>query len=608
MKPASAGEQHTQPGTDFILSALAAEGLDHLFMVPGGLVDAFLPALGRQTALRPIVAAHEGGAAYMADGYARASGNFGAALCIGGPGLANAVTALATAQTDGSPVLVMSGEVATALEGLGQFQDASPQTLDDVSLVRPLVRYSSSIDNPQNLAHLFTRALLQMRSQPTGPVHLSLPRDCQLGQMSVRHAATEGALTEPAVLSVSGAEASLRHFLAEGNGKPPVRIVLLAGAGMEHANAARALREFAERWHVPVATTLRAKGVVPEDHALSLGNFGYAGTHHARIALLDAPPDLLVVLGSGLNQRDTMMWSLQCQPGATILVNVSPAAIGSHAADGAVVGDCGAYLEYLLRQSDRLRPFLEATVGERAAWQEAIRAQPRLQDVENCTSDAVPIHPARVISDLRRVFPRDGILLIDSGAHRAFAGHYWESYEPRTYISATNLGPMGWAIPAAVGVQCARPQRKVAVITGDGCMNMHGLEVQTAARYGLPIVYVVINNAALGNVWLRAHTLGPVTGVETPGVAGDGWAGKARLHRGWLLRGSAPVRLASENHPPVGEVFLGTWLIAGQASPASRRACMARSTASPCVPSVAMFCTIRRVDGAGSSHLAAACM
>jgi acetolactate synthase-1/2/3 large subunit len=527
MTPATAGAKPTRQGTDFILSALATEGLDHLFMVPGGLVDAFLPALGRQTALKPVVAAQEGGAAYMADGYARASGKFGAVLCIGGPGLANTVTALATAQTDGSPVMVMSGEVSTAMEGLGSFQDASPQTLDDVSIARPVVRYSSSIDNPRNLAHLFTHAILQMRSPPAAPVHLSLPADCQLGEVSVRHAPTDRALTEPAVLSVPAAEASLRHFLAGRDGKPPLRIVILVGAGLEHANGARALREFAERWGIPVATTLRAKGVLPEDHELSLGVFGYAGTHHARKALLDTPPDLLVVLGSGLNQRDTMMWSLELSPGATVMVSLSALAIGSHATDGGVIGDCGAYLEYLLRQTDRLGPSLKATEGERAAWLAAIRAQPRLQDQENCASEAVPIHPARVIHDLRRVFPRDGILVIDSGAHRAFAGHYWESYEPRTYISATNLGPMGWALPTAVGVQCARPDRKVAVITGDGCMNMHGLEIQTAARYQLPIVYVVINNAALGNVWLRAHALGPVP-AELTTLPDHDWAGFAR--------------------------------------------------------------------------------
>jgi len=137
------------------------------------------------------------------------------------------------------------------------------------------------------------------------------------------------------------------------------------------------------------------------------------------------------------------------------------------------------------------------------------------------------VHPARAISALRKAFPRDGILLVDSGAHRAFAGHYWESYAPRTYISATNLGPMGWAVPAAVGVQFAAPGQRVAVITGDGCMHMQGIEVATAARYGLPILFVVLNNAALGNVWLRAHTEGPVP-AELTSLPNLDWAGFGR--------------------------------------------------------------------------------
>jgi acetolactate synthase I/II/III large subunit len=514
-------------GTDFILDALALEEIGHLFMVPGGLVDPFLPALGRQTALKPIVAAQEGGAAYMADGYARASGKFGAALCIGGPGLANTVTAVATAQSDGSPVFLMSGEVSTLVEGLGMFQDASPQTLDDVTIVKPVVRYSSSIDNPRNLPHLFKQAMLRLRTRPSGPVHLSLPQDSLTGELSIRYTRLDPALADPAALSLKAAETSLQHFLGSSSGKPPAKIVILAGAGVEHAGASQTLRQFAELWQIPVATTLRAKGVFPEDHPLSLGVFGYAGTHHSRGALLDAPPDLLIVLGSGLNERDTMHWALRLEPNATICVDLSPVSIGAHTQGGGVIGDCGAYLSYLLGRSDELRPSLQRTVAERAAWLSGIRSKARLQDIESCASDAAPIHPARVISELRKVFPRDGVLVVDSGAHRAFTGHYWEAYEPRTYISATNLGPMGWAIAAASGVQCAQPERRVAVITGDGCMRMSGMEVSTAARYQLPILFVVINNAALGNVWLRAHTLGPVPD-ELTSLPDHDWAAFAK--------------------------------------------------------------------------------
>jgi acetolactate synthase-1/2/3 large subunit len=170
---------------------------------------------------------------------------------------------------------------------------------------------------------------------------------------------------------------------------------------------------------------------------------------------------------------------------------------------------------------------LAAGRAQRRAWLAKVTQGPRLYDVENCAKSTKPVHPAAVITALRKVYPRDGVVLIDSGAHRAFAGHYWTAYEPHTYISATNLGPMGWAIPAAVGVQCARPDCRVAVITGDGCMHMHGMEVQTAARYGLPIIYVVLNNGALGNVWLRAREFGPLPS-ELTSIPDHDWAGFAR--------------------------------------------------------------------------------
>lgn len=496
-------------GTDFILNALAQENIDHIFMVPGGLIDPFLAALGRQRALKPIVAAQEGGAAYMADGYARASGKIGVALCIGGPGLTNTVTAMATAQTDGSPLLLISGEAATYLEGLGMFQDASSQTLDDVNTLKSLTRYSSSIDNPKNLFHLLRHAMIHLQTEPKGPVHLSIPTDCQCATIQATYQPVHHDITHAGVLSLDAAERALGHFARGPKGTPPERIVILAGAGAEHAACAKKLKAFAERWNIPVATTLRAKGVFPEDHPLSLGVFGYAGTHHARMAILDDQPDLLLVLGSGLNERDTMHWTLDLKPANTICVNLNTLAMGTHVCGSSVVGDIKTYLNWLDTRNEAISESLQATMEARRKWLARIRSQPRWQDLENCNSSAMPIHPARAISELHKIFPKDGIVLIDSGAHRAFAGHYWTAYNPLTYISATNLGPMGWAIPAAIGVQCAQPDKKVAVITGDGCMHMQGIEIATAARYQLPIVYVVINNGALGNVWLRAHKEGP---------------------------------------------------------------------------------------------------
>ncbi len=514
-------------GTDYILNALADEGLGHLFMVPGGLVDPFLPALARQTRLKPVVAAHEGGAVYMADGYARASGSFGAALGIGGPGSGNMVTAVAAAKTDASPVLVMTGEVPVDLEGLGAFQDASQATLDDTAVMTPLTRMSKTVASSRNLNHWFRRALTTMWAQPSGPVHLSLMHDTLTGECDAAYVKVGGFFAGSQPLSRGAAVAALDMLAGRKNGK--TRIAFLAGAGVEHDGAALRLRDIAERWSIPVATTLRAKGVFPEDHELSLGVFGYAGTRHATAAILGGDLDCLIVLGSGFNERDTMHWTVGERTKASMIhVNIDMDELTAHGTSGHVVpGGCHAFLDLMAERADILAPALQDGQADRRAWLAKIKAGPRLYDVENCSRPTAPIHPATAIAALRKIFPRDGIALVDSGAHRAFAGHYWSSYEPRTYISATNLGPMGWAIPAAIGVQCARPDRRVAVITGDGCMQMHGIDVQTAARYKLPIIYLVINNSALGNVWLRARKYGALPS-ELTSIPDHDWAGFAR--------------------------------------------------------------------------------
>src|SRR5260370_663379 len=290
---------------------------------------------------------------------------------------------------------------------------------------------------------------------------------------------------------------------------------MLARAGVEPDAAAARPKEIAQRWSIPVASTLRAKGVFPEDHELSLGVFGYAGTRHATEAILGGALDGLLVLGSGFNERDTMHWTVRERAIPCVIhvnTDMDELTANGDMCQGelghVVPGSCHAFLDLMHARGADIGPALMTGQKRRREWLAGITAGPRLYDVESCSRPGAPIHPAAAISALRQALPRDGIVLIDSGAHRAFAGHYWSAYAPRTYISATNLGPMGWAIPAAVGVQCARPDRRVAVSPGDGCMQMHGIEVQTAARYRLPIVYVVIHNSALGNVWLRPRQYG----------------------------------------------------------------------------------------------------
>jgi acetolactate synthase-1/2/3 large subunit len=500
---------------NLILKSLKQEGLNHLFMVPGGLVDPFLTAFDDQKDLTPIVAAQEGGAAYMADGYARASGKFGVCLCIGGPGAANTATALLTAKSDSSPLLVISGEVPTNVEGLGFFQDASQVALNDFDLLKPATKLSLSIENPLLFHHHFRHALTALLSQKRSPVHIDLPRDIQESNVEDDFPPLDKSFYQSEPLDTAAVEACLDDFRS-------TKIAFLVGEGVNTPEAALALKKLSESLEIPVATTLRAKGTFPEDHPLSLGVFGYAGTAHAIQAFLHENLEVLIVLGSGLNQRDSMNWTTQLAPTKRFIqVNVDPAAfITSYPHSYLIQGESHPFLNYLLAAN-------LAKNDVRKAWVETIKQRPRLYDTENLTSNAIPIHPARVIHDLRAVAPKDTVVVVDSGAHRAFAGHYWTSFAFGEYISATNLGPMGWAIPAGIGAKLARPSKPCCVITGDGCMLMNGMELHTAARYQVAVVFVVINNCALGNVFLRAEQLGP-TPMELTSLPDHDWAGFAR--------------------------------------------------------------------------------
>jgi acetolactate synthase-1/2/3 large subunit len=530
-------------GTDFILRSLVANGIDHLFLVPGGLVDPFLPALGRITGLVPVVAAQEGGAAYMADGYARASGKFGACLCIGGPGTTNTVTALSAALTDESPVLLITGEVANYMQGLGLFQDASAGTYNDSLILAPVTAESYSIPDIRLLPHRMSGAVKRMLDGVRVPVHLSVPHDLQIGDVDVDPVPLTADLLQSEPLD---SEAASNLWMLLGSVGSAPRVAMLVGGGIIADESSVAFVQAAERFQIPVATTEHAKGLFPEDHALSLGVFGYAGTRHATEAILNEDLDLLIVLGATLNVRDSMYWSTQLKPKLGVLsVNISAVHTGCGVQNETFVGGHGgAFARWLASAgNDVAKPLIDG-IAARKQWIAAVRAKPRYYDHANTASDQVPIHPARMVADTRKAMPRDTVALVDSGAHRAFAVHYWDSYGPRHFLTASGLGPMGWAIGAGVGAKAARPQSPVVVFTGDGCMRMHGMEVQSSARAGLPVIYVVSNNRALGNVWLRVHKSGPVPAhlTETPE---QDWAGFARI----LGADGATIRKAEELVP-----------------------------------------------------------
>lgn len=493
--------------TDYVLQILHNEGIRHLFLVPGGYIDPIITALKDAPEIQGIVAAHEGGAVMMADGYARASGKFAAAIGIGGPGITNMITGIATAYTDGIPLFIITGETKTAWEGRGAFQDSSSDGINDITMLEPVTVMKHSVSDvkaaPHHIKHLL-HAMLNHAKR--GPVHLSLPANIQMQEIDCKAEKLPTTLYHPRILE-SESFAQLWPLL-----QGQANVAILAGTGTIHSNASNHLLAVAEQFSIPVATTLGAKGIIPEDHPLSLGVFGWFGTRRANEVLLSKQIDVLIVLGSKLNQMETMGWTADLLPRHALIINdISESSwYPNYSPQLFVLGDNDTFLQGVINASEANRKSLTQTQTKRKQWlSDYIEQIPRYHDEENLQSDATPIHPTRVIHELRQVFPKDTLLYVGEGAHGFFAAHYWQSYAPLQYFTTIKyMSPMGWSIPAAIGGKLARPNQPVVSLTGDGSILMHGMEIQTAARYNIPVVFIVFNNKAHGNPQLRGKRVG----------------------------------------------------------------------------------------------------
>jgi acetolactate synthase-1/2/3 large subunit len=512
-------------GGQYLLQAIRDQGVGHAFLVPGGHIDPLVAELGKGMRLQPIVAAHEQGAGFMADGYARVSGRFGACFCIGGPGAGNILPAAVAARSDRSRVLFITGDVPTALQGRGAFQDGSVDGTSDAAFLQPATVYSEEVELASQLPRQLAAAFRAMFGIPAGPAHLSIPSDLQKAEVPAAASGWSIPWQQPRPVD-AGALARIAAQVLNG----ATRMAILAGRGAMYSGAGEAIRSFAETFNVPVATTFAAKGLLPDDHRLALGMFGYAGSQRAVSALLADDLDVLLVLGSSMNLRDTLYWSRELTGRRQIIqVDIDPGMLGrDYPVSHCAVGDCAAAIALLNSWADGPLKQLAATAQARQSWVADLANLTGFYDGDNMASNAAPIHPARVLAQMRHTLPRDTILFVDSGAHRAFAGHYWNSFSAGAVRSATNLGPMGWAIAAAIGGKLAQPDAPVAVVTGDGCMRMHGMEIATAARYRIPVIFVVSNNSALGNVYMRAKKDNPGAAEITSLPAID-WAAFGRV-------------------------------------------------------------------------------
>lgn len=486
-----------------IVRQLQVEGVETVFGIPGGPVMPMIEALFAAGTPRFVLARSEQAAAFMADGNARASGKLGVCITTAGPGATNALTGVACSSRDSVPILLLTGETATSAWGQGAAQEGSPLGLDVARIYQPVTKASVILPGPENAATTIRHLLRVSQSGRPGPVHLSLPANMLKQRAEVEEIWSSRQYRPPA--------APVDHDAAEEAAKllhRARRPVLLAGRGVLQTGAASELRRVAEQLGLPVATTPQAKGVLPENHPLSLGVLGFAGSPQADAAIVGPWSDLLLVVGSSLGELASHAWDARLAENKRLIqVDIDPAEIGkNYPVTVGVVGDAGAFFRYLLSDGG---PALDpATRTERLAAVQSLRAaHPRYLSPASLGDRSTPLKPQRVIAELRRALPDESILFSDIGNSMAWALHYFEVRQPGGWIFNGGLASMGHALPAAIGGALAAPDRPVAVLTGDAACAMTGIELHTAVELGLPVVVVVMNDGGHGMVRLgeRIH-------------------------------------------------------------------------------------------------------
>jgi acetolactate synthase-1/2/3 large subunit len=471
-------------GAQILWECLVRQGVTEIFGYPGGAIlpayDAMLDYPIRHTLVR-----HEQGATHMADGYARASGRVGVAIATSGPGATNMVTGIATAMMDSSPIVCITGQVGSRLIGTDAFHE-----IDITGITLPVSKQNYLVTAPDQIAKAVREAFAIAQAGRPGPVLIDLTKDAQQASCEFDwEAAAPRRSFSPAATVLS------RDLLAEAAKliDAAERPVILSGHGVMISGAERALREFAERANIPVATTLLGIGGFPASHPLNLGMMGMHGEAWVNVAIQEA--DLLIACGMRFDDRVTGNLKTYAPRAKKIHIEIDPSEINKNVrADVPLVAD--------LREAlDQLLPLIAN--GDRKAWHGTIdtsRGDSAVRDIQSLPDDG-HLYAAHVINDLwRATRTRDTIVVTDVGQHQMWEAQYYHHDEPRSLITSGGLGTMGFAVPAAIGAKRARPEAEVWAIVGDGGFQMTMCELATAVQDGIAIKVAIINNGFLGMV------------------------------------------------------------------------------------------------------------
>ena len=464
-------------GAQIICKLLERQGIRILSGIPGGAILPLYDAL-YDSPLRHVLARHEQGAGFIAQGMARVTGR--AAVCLGtsGPGATNLLTAIADAKLDSTPLVAITGQVPSSLLRTDAFQE-----VDTFGLTLPITKHSFMVMHPEELLEVIPRAFEIAESGRPGPVVVDVPKDIFLGICDVETWPEPGKAQPP-----QGAPAETVARMAELIAKAQ-RPVLYIGGGAIGASAGGLVLELAQRIGAPVASTLMGLGAVPCDHPLALGMLGMHGAPFTNYIMDEA--DLLIAVGARFDDRATGHAPRFCERAGIIHIDIDPCEIDKiKATSVSAAGDAGTILRQLLTV---------ATPQERPEWLERVA----------CLKASHPliipkreqgVHPLEFCKILGELLPPDAIVSTDVGQHQMWMAQSYPVRQPRTFLTSGGLGTMGFGLPAAIGGALAAPGRRTVCVSGDGSILMNIQELATLAELNLDVTVIILNNNRLGMV------------------------------------------------------------------------------------------------------------
>src|SRR5438876_7076496 len=465
-------------GAEIFLKCLQAEGVELMFGYPGGAIMPLYDALDG-SGIRHILTRHEQGAVFAAEGYARTTGKVGVAIATSGPGATNLVTGIADAKMDSVPLVCITGQVRSNLIGTDAFQET-----DVFGLTLSLTKWSCLARSIEEIPEVIAQGFHWARSGRPGPVVIDLPVDLLKATMEFRGPAKFNPHAKPADVHTVSTSETLIALLEQA--KKPVALV---GAGAKLSGAVSELRSLLDHLNIPTFATVHGLGAVPPEAPYYLGMVGMHGTRAANMALHET--DLLLVFGARLDDRVTGD-PTRFAPNAKIVhFEIDPAQLDRvRPCELPVIGDLAETIPGFQEELNR------APMPDWSAWRAVAGGRDRAEPEP--TGLARPTK--RFLDELFRRLPADSIIVVDVGQHQMWAAQRYRSSSPRGFITSGGLGAMGFALPAAVGVQLAKPDTTVLCVSGDGGFQMNIQELATVHRLGLPIKMVIVDNKYLGMV------------------------------------------------------------------------------------------------------------